>query len=46
MVNIRANRHELLLAAIVLLLVVANIVWVGINTVPPMWDQSHYLYIS
>ncbi len=45
-VSIRVNGDAILLSAIVLLMVVANIVWIGINTVPPMWDQSHYLYIS
>jgi len=46
MMKIRANRHELLLAAIVLLLVGGNIIWFSVDKVPPMWDQSHYLYIS
>jgi 4-amino-4-deoxy-L-arabinose transferase-like glycosyltransferase len=37
------TRHWLVLVAIVLFFAASNLVWWGMDLVPPMWDQADYL---
>jgi len=40
----RLNPWVLLLSVGVLFFILANIIWLSLDTLPPSWDQSHHLY--
>jgi 4-amino-4-deoxy-L-arabinose transferase-like glycosyltransferase len=40
----RAGRPELALGLVIAFFALATVAWVEIDTVPPHWDEAHYLY--
>ncbi|MEM4711259.1 MAG: glycosyltransferase family 39 protein [Candidatus Woesearchaeota archaeon] len=44
--KINISKEKTMLLLIILFFCFSNIIWIYYNKVPPMWDQSHYLYFS
>ena len=42
----KGTRYNIALSIIIAFFVTANVVWIKADTVPPMWDQAHYLESS
>lgn len=41
---LRAGRSELALGLVIAFFALATLAWVKLDTIPPHWDEAHYLY--